>query len=405
MKTLHGTFQELAAQLPTRLASELIAKKIAEHGVVLSAKRKEQVRRRLVSQDLSSIRIPDWRWWKTRQIHIEITPDDIAAINAKFESWLESLPRLLVGLVDELALTILPRLKKRWKAESRRQRRDSKAFEKRLQQRWRGPLEQLSMLLTVAREFGEGINIRLRGSSDNPHLIETLTRLHARSCQVASEVLALLKSGFADGAIARWRTLHEIAVTALFIAEHGQDVAERYLLHETVESYRAAGLYERYYQRLGCEPIDSSDLNRLKASFDTLVARYGPEFGEPYGWAARHLNKANPTFADIERAVSTDHLRPYYKMASYNVHANPKGVLFKLGLTDQAEVLLAGASNFGLADPGQNTALSMTQVSAALGQVDPTLDSIVTLKIMTELSHEVASAFVEGQTQMEENAA
>src|SRR2546430_11970740 len=38
--------------------------------------------------------------------------------------------------------------------------------------------------------------------------------------------------------------------------------------------------------------------------------------------------------------------------------SNPKGVLFKLG-TLQEGMLLVGPSPYGLADPGQNTALSL----------------------------------------------
>jgi hypothetical protein len=45
-----------------------------------------------------------------------------------------------------------------------------------------------------------------------------------------------------DGAIARWRTLHEIAVIAMCVRDRGDAMAERYLLHSTVESYKALKL-------------------------------------------------------------------------------------------------------------------------------------------------------------------
>ena len=40
-------------------------------------------------------------------------------------------------------------------------------------------------------------------------------------------ILALLRSGFADDAHARWRSLHELAVVSGFISEYGEDVAEK----------------------------------------------------------------------------------------------------------------------------------------------------------------------------------
>jgi hypothetical protein len=108
-----------------------------------------------------------------------------------------------------------------------------------------------------------------------------------------------------------------------------------------------------------------------------------------------------PTFVDIERAAGIDHLRPYYRMASHPVHANPKGVFFRLGLMWESQILLAGPSNAGLADPGQCAALSLSQVSAVFGALDPTIDNIVGLKIILQLSGEVAKEFGKAQSALE----
>ncbi|NJM53745.1 MAG: hypothetical protein HC846_10380 [Blastocatellia bacterium] len=75
---------------------------------------------------------------------------------------------------------------------------------------------------------------------------EVLLSLYARACLVSSEILVLLKAGFPDGSHARWRTLHEIAVVAMFIEKHGKEVAERYLLHEYVEDYKGAMQHQKY---------------------------------------------------------------------------------------------------------------------------------------------------------------
>src|SRR4051812_37136287 len=41
---------------------------------------------------------------------------------------------------------------------------------------------------------------------------EVVTRLRARAITVADEAITLLRAGLASGAMARWRTLHELAV-------------------------------------------------------------------------------------------------------------------------------------------------------------------------------------------------
>jgi len=201
--------------------------------------------------------------------------------------------------------------------------------------------------------------------------------------------------------MARWRTLHEIAVASVFISDGGEGVAERYASHQVIEAWRAASEYQRFCVSLGYEPMEPEEVGELEMECAVLIDRYGPEFRERYGWASERLQLKSPSFADIERAVEIDHLRPFYRMASHNVHANPRGVFFKLGLTGEMDILLTGPSNVGLADPGQNTALSVVLVTSSLVALDPILDSVVILNLMMNLSTETAEAFVAVQNELE----
>lgn len=79
------------------------------------------------------------------------------------------------------------------------------------------------------------------------YLFEALTGLHARACRVAVEIHHLLAGGFPMGALARCRTLHEIAVTMMILADFGcmdehPDLAERFLLHEDIKPGRTRKL-------------------------------------------------------------------------------------------------------------------------------------------------------------------
>ena len=233
--------------------------------------------------------------------------------------------------------------------------------------------------------------------------MEVITRSHVRSCLITEEIVCLLTAGFADGAMARWRTMHEIAVTASFIAANGEDLAERYILHQVVESKRGADEHEKHRKRLGTRPLRESERKKLDASFAALIARFGPKFVTPYGWAAHHLGVPRPTLAQIEQAAGIDHLRPYYRLASHPVHANPKGVFSLLGLR-HSPIILAGPSNAGLCDPGQCAAISLAQVTATLANLAPTVDNIVGLRMILQLVDEIAEAFGEARRVLEKDA-
>ena len=307
--------------------------------------------------------------------------------------------------MGDLSETILSTLKRRWPREYRAQRRELDGFHKRLQERWGEGLDKLRMLTTIAREYGREVNRPPEGADigNTTKSVEILIRLHARACQVAEEVVCLLSNGFADGAMARWRTLHEISAVGCLIRHHGDELAERYEQHQVIEAWKAALQYQRHRKRLSQKPLSAQTIEKIEDDRAQALKIYGPEFGKPYGWAAKHLAKRDPTIADIQEAAGIDHLGPYYRMASHNVHANPRGVFFKLGLIGELEVLLAGPSNAGLADPGHATALSLVLVSGQLLHFYPVFDNLITMQLMITLTDEIGSALLAAHKKLQQD--
>ena len=139
--------------------------------------------------------------------------------------------------------------------------------------------------------------------------------------------------------------------------------------------------------------------------YEAVIARYGEDFRSDYGWASEALGNRNPNFDALEASVGLDHWRAHYRMGGHNVHANPKGTFFKLGLLDEVNLLLAGPSNAGLADPGQNAALSLTQLSSALLVLQTTFDNLVALRTMLLLEGEIGEMFLDADQCLKEDEA
>ena len=312
---------------------------------------------------------------------------------------------MIPDLSDEIASLILVRIKKDLITELKGHQRDRKGFQKRLRERWKCPLDQLDLLIAMNVEVGTEFNRKFRNDAvaSGDAVFESLTRLQARACQVSGEVLALLYAGFADGAHARWRSLHEMAIVSSLILEHGQELAERYLSHEKIQQYKLACQYQKFSPRLNVEPLAEEILDCLKAERDELIDRFGKAFKSDYGWASLVVGNERPTMSDIEQYAQLDHFRPYYRMASDNVHPNSHGAYFRLGLhpSQQGMVLLAGPSNMGLADPGHSTAISLLQVSTSMLATRSVFDCAVTMKILEKLTDEVGEAFVKVHQELE----
>jgi hypothetical protein len=404
METLQKTMNTWLEELPRLLLADLLNQKLSAQGIKLSKRKRGELADKILNGRLNTFDFDDGRKGDGKRIMtIEFTEIDSELMETKFKKFTERLPDLIDDLTEKTSQSILSTLKGRWPSESRAQRRDLDGFRKRLQERWGDGLEQLRMLITIAREYGYELNKagRRAGSGNSPKTFEILIRLHARSCQIAEEIACLLSNGFADGAMARWRTLHEIAAVGCLIRRHGEELAERYEHHQIVESRKAALQYKQYQKRLRQKPLSKKALKEIEADYVSALKTYGTDFRDPQGWAAKHLGKRNPSIADIQEAAGIDYLAPYYRMASHNVHANPKGVFFKLGLLGETDTLLAGPSNAGLADPGHATALSLVLISSLLLHLYPTLDNNIVMKVIQELGGEIGSALLSAHKKLE----
>jgi hypothetical protein len=279
-------------------------------------------------------------------------------------------------------------------------------FEATVERVWGKPLNLMHGLYGICTEVGQDFNVRYRDRAYDEHdySCQALIRIHARACLVFSEICSLLRSGHASGAYARWRTLHELAVVASFLREHDDDVARRYLEHDSVQIYKAALMHRRYADRINEEPPTDEEFERAKRDYDDLVAKYGREFKRDYGWAASVLPDDGRTFAEVELATKMDHMRPYYRMASHAIHPNARGLFFDLGVGDDEDLMLAGPSTRGMADPGMGATIALFQTTVSLLNERPDVDEVVTMLVLQRLVPQIEDSLIEASNAHDKEA-
>lgn len=383
------------------VAYRLITQELEHRGIELTRAAREDISRSLdklreggsIPLDISAEELQKAR----------LTPEERAknriVLRPDLDRHLEEIPEIvrdiMPNLVEEVAEKMLTSIKGNARRQLAKLQKKGRRFENRLRRRWGKALDMLDVLRAVSSEAGDDANYELSGDPEfeTDPVLFVLARLHARACQIASEVATLLRSGHADGAHARWRTLHEIAVIGRFVRQHGADVAERYILHDAIESWKAARMYEDNAEKLGVEPLTERELRTLEDRAHELTDRFGRHYASDYGWAADAIDKRQPNFSEIERSVGQDHMRPYYKLASHNVHADPKGAFQRLGLIDEGSLLLAGPSDAGLVTPAHSTAISLCLSTISLLTLAPNLDRLVVCNILLHLQDEVGKEF------------
>jgi len=244
-------------------------------------------------------------------------------------------------------------------------------FEQRLYDRWKPALDLYEMVLVSCTEVGSDLHRALTDAaappSDHPTRLYALTLLHARACLVADEVFALLRTGHAAGAQARWRTLHEIAVIAFVLGSGDNDLAQRFVRHRQVERWKEARCYQENCEALGREPFSEQQMDDFQAGYQTVVNQYEDGYARDWGWSKPLFpsSKHQPNFDDLEKLAGLGHNKPFVRLSHRAIHSSASGAIDIFALYGREKVLLAGASNAHLSDPGHGSLIALSQATVA----------------------------------------
>jgi hypothetical protein len=300
---------------------------------------------------------------------------------------IDRIPSMMEILVDDVSFKSFYDINRKIKKYSRYHNNKRFTFNKEITKVWKEVFDLLDVyILFIDDNWSHQYDDLLKSSKPKSDKIDAINRLFARAIQVIKEIVILLKNGFPDGAHARWRTLHEISIVVTYLYENSEEVSKKYLLHQHVESYKAANIM----RELNRANLSDSDYASLETKYNKLIEEFGVNYKNEYGWAADSLVNPNPKFYHIEKAVSLQVLRSYYKLASHNVHANSKALFFKLGLLPEDNGnLLTGQSYYGFYDPISNTIYSMQLLNAHLFTLNSNIDKLIVVRVAQKIAEKI----------------
>lgn len=213
MDILQEGLNQTLKDVPSLILQNLISKKLRKQGITASKDLSSKLAKHILCHSPKPFKYRSRK--VSGKIDLAFDQDDLNEIDRDPERFqTEQLPKLLPEVAHRISKIVLKDMKARWPNEQTLQQADLSGFRERLEERWGHPLGQLRMLLTICREWCEWIhkrNVSQKGDPKKKQLQSILIRLLTRGYQVTDEILCLLENGFADGAMARWRTLHEIS--------------------------------------------------------------------------------------------------------------------------------------------------------------------------------------------------
>jgi len=261
-----------------------------------------------------------------------------------------------------------------------RKRKYQLQFEARNLRRWRKAFDLIEMLWVCCEEIGSNFNQQFRPQAvqDQDFIFEAMTAVHAKSLLVVSEMICLMKGGFADAALTRWRTLHELNVVAELIYVNGQDLALRYLAHADVQAARDIEPEEL---------VDDEKLQEVKRRSDYAIYRFGDDLRKHYGWACVITGKSYPNFEHLEKLVKKEDGRELYRHASQHIHSNHRTYNALLGVSESDErLLLVGPSNSGMVGPLTLAAMTLVETTTLYLATKPNFDRSVYMRVIVGMA-------------------
>ena len=323
---------------------------------------------------------------------IRLEPDE-AEVEPLVAAIQEATAEMYPEIIDECSRALVLSWKDAGKERLTSRHVQTRRVERQLRSLWSTPLCLFDLLWDICTAQGAEFNAQFRpqASRENDLVFECLVRIHAKACQIAGEILVLCQHGFPDGALARWRTLHELAVVQQFIAKEGRPVAQRYLDHVAVANYSEALVYKENAAALEFEPLGDIELAELKQKCDEVCAKYEPSFCRPDGWVPTYIETGNLRgIRAVEQSVSLGSLSPFVRMANSRIHAGPKSVYFSLAQPDHArDMMIAGPSAYGIADPLQHSAFSLTLCTSTLLLYRQSSQTLALARALCQLRDEI----------------
>jgi hypothetical protein len=310
--------------------------------------------------------------------------------------------------LPETSKPIVNRLKQSAKEMLEKEREVQKGFEERLYKRWEEPLDSLECLIGLSMTYGESHKNKLAEVVNETNLakLAALVKLHQRALQVSNEILVLLKAGYSDGANARWRTLCELGVISFFLKNNDNEVSKRYLDHQAVRRYKDAVDFQKYCEELGEQPFEKEEFDKIEKAKENARKKYADGFGnQNWDWIPKSILQLpkgrNRTFSALMMHVGLGRWIPYYNFSSATLHGLSRG-FYRLGLpTDSQDAPLCRGSNIGLADPLQNAAIFLLDVTVCLLTLEPDFESLLDSHVMYGFAHDIGQKAVAVQKAIE----
>jgi hypothetical protein len=213
-----------------------------------------------------------------------------------------------------------------------------------------------------------------RTDTDDEHadVREALLLQQSIATMTLREIGELLRAGYLSGSAARWRALHETAVTAILIAEGGGTIARRYLDHGIAAQFTRL---EAFYRQPHPDAPPQQERNERNVLVAEIVAKHtltdeSVSFTRPYAWASPLMPRRKdgklqePTFTRLEEVARQKDMRLLVQHGAHGHVHNDAGAV-RTAVLKEGTTLIVGPRSDEIPTVAVPTLRTIVSVAAA----------------------------------------
>jgi hypothetical protein len=259
--------------------------------------------------------------------------DDLeSVIHDLSDKFSDSIEEVIPKVLDEISEVISNSISEDATEHVRYMREVQSSRAETIENVWGEAIEQLDIMRGMVLEWNNiAMNLHY-GPYKEPNTAFALCKLVERGYELVGEIVTLIRAGYADGALARWRSLHEVCVIAMFLAKRSDNCAHMYMSHHLVDELRLLDTDNSFGVILANGVDRGLYVRDLKRRVEAMARKVGEDFLKDYGWASIELGVKKVTFRDLENYVGLDVLRRGYRQANGAVHGGALAALTRVSL-------------------------------------------------------------------------
>jgi hypothetical protein len=310
----------------------------------------------------------------------------------KIDKLMDKLPSIIQESTEESSESIFNSMISNLDNLYSENKKEQREYCELIESKWYQAMSLLQGIIVISTEISTDLLDRFNEDEFDPKELEiysVLLKLQSRAVLISKEIFSLVENGYPDGALARWRSLHENVVIFSLLKENIKDtnftldLIGRFMDYSLIEEWKFA-------RKLSAEKVEKGYFKDLTDTREKILKKYGDSFKEANMWALPLFpTKKKIFFSDLEAKAKLNNLNIYYSQANTQVHTSPMGMYESLSLqdkVDQKSFYLFGSSFYGNALPIQLTGISLAQISTALLSINPNIDDIITMRVIMKFN-------------------